>query len=64
VTFDNPDGPIWRYREDHVLSQLSDAETSVWRVATALARERGLLFMTNAMHCAVGTKPRDVIPRS
>jgi ubiquinone/menaquinone biosynthesis C-methylase UbiE len=64
VTFGNPDGPIWRYREDHVLSQLSEAETSVWHVATGLARERGLLFMTNAMHCAVGTKPRDVIPRS
>ena len=34
VTFDRPDGPIWRYREDHVLSQLTDAETSAWHAAT------------------------------
>ncbi|MDR3533448.1 MAG: methyltransferase domain-containing protein [Rhodopila sp.] len=58
VTFDNPDGPIWRYREDHVLSQLSGAETAIWREATRAARESGLLFMANPMHCAVGTKPQ------
>jgi SAM-dependent methyltransferase len=57
VTFDHPDGPIWRYREDHVLSQLSDTELGVWHDATATARGRGLLFMTNPMHCVVGTKP-------
>jgi ubiquinone/menaquinone biosynthesis C-methylase UbiE len=57
VTFDNPDGPIWRYREDHVLSQLSDSETTTWRRATGAARDQGLLFMANPMHCAVGTKP-------
>jgi SAM-dependent methyltransferase len=56
VTFDHPDGPIWRYREDHILSQLSDAETVVWRTATAAARDAGLLFMANPVHCAVGTK--------
>ena len=33
VTFDRPDGPIWRYREDHVLPQLNEAETAVWRAA-------------------------------
>jgi SAM-dependent methyltransferase len=57
VTFDNPDGPIWRYREDHVLSQLSETETLAWREATAQARDAGLLFMANPMHCSVGVKP-------
>ncbi len=57
VTFDNPDGPIWRYREDHALSQLSEAETHVWRDRTAKARANGLLFMAHPMHCVVGTKP-------
>jgi SAM-dependent methyltransferase len=56
VTFDHPDGPIWRYREDHVLSQLTDAETAVWRAATSSAREAGLLFMANPLHRAVGRK--------
>jgi SAM-dependent methyltransferase len=57
VTFDRPEGPIWRYREDHVLSQLTDAETAVWRTATNAAREAGLLFMANPLHRAVGRKP-------
>jgi ubiquinone/menaquinone biosynthesis C-methylase UbiE len=57
VTFANPDGPIWRYREDHILSQLSEAETSVWHEATRAARADGLLFMANPMHCCVGVKP-------
>ena len=57
VTFDQPDGPIWRYREDHVLSQLTDEETAVWRAATAAARAEGLLFMANPLHRAVGRKP-------
>jgi ubiquinone/menaquinone biosynthesis C-methylase UbiE len=57
VTFDHPDGPIWRYREDHILSQLTDAETEVWRTATTTAREAGLLFMANPLHRVVGRKP-------
>ncbi len=57
VTFDRPDGPIWRYREDHVLSQLTAAETAVWHAATHAAREAGLLFMANPLHRAVGRKP-------
>ena len=57
VTFDNPEGPIWRYREDHVLSGLNEADTAVWRRATAAAREEGLLFMAHPLHRAVGTKP-------
>ena len=58
VTLDRPDGPIWRYREDHVLSQLSPDETRDWRTAREAAREKGLLFMAHPMHCAVGVKPR------
>jgi SAM-dependent methyltransferase len=57
VTFDQPDGPIWRYREDHVLAQFSDREIATWRHATARAREQGLLFMANPLHRAVGRKP-------
>jgi SAM-dependent methyltransferase len=56
VTFDNPDGPIWRYREDHILSQLNATETAAWRAATERARTAGLLFMANPLHCVVGTK--------
>lgn len=57
VTFDRPDGPIWRYREDHVLSQLTEPETAIWHAATAAARQAGLLFMANPLHRAVGRKP-------
>ncbi len=57
VTLDRPDGPIWRYREDHVLSLLSAEETRDWRAATAQARRTGQLFMAHPMHCAVGVKP-------
>jgi SAM-dependent methyltransferase len=57
VTFDRPDGPIWRYREDHVLSQLDAAETEAWHAATAAARDAGLLFMANPLHRAVGRRP-------
>jgi SAM-dependent methyltransferase len=57
VTFDRPDGPIWRYREDHVLSQLTEAETADWHNATAAARQAELLFMANPLHRAVGRKP-------
>jgi SAM-dependent methyltransferase len=57
VTFDRPDGPIWRYREDHVLSQLTEPETAIWHTATAAARAAGLLFMANPLHRAVGRKP-------
>jgi ubiquinone/menaquinone biosynthesis C-methylase UbiE len=55
VTLDRPDGPIWRYREDHVLSLLSEEETAVWRAARDAAGDQ--LFMAHPMHCAVGLKP-------
>jgi ubiquinone/menaquinone biosynthesis C-methylase UbiE len=57
VTLDQPDGPIWRYREDHATSLLSDAELAQWHALTAQARAAGLLFQSHPMHCAVGTKP-------
>jgi SAM-dependent methyltransferase len=57
ITFDRPDGPIWRYREDHVLSGLTEEETAVWRAATEAARRDGLLFMANPLHRVVGRKP-------
>jgi SAM-dependent methyltransferase len=56
VTLDEPEGPIWRYREDHVLSQLSLTETAVWDAARAAATEEGLLMQAHALHCAVATK--------
>jgi ubiquinone/menaquinone biosynthesis C-methylase UbiE len=57
VTLDQPGGPIWRYREDHVLSLLTEAELATWQAARAKAGEDGLLMMAHPLHCAVGTKP-------
>ena len=57
VTLDQPDGPIWRYREDHVLSLLTPEETQIWHALTAAARSDGALMMAHPMHCAVATKP-------
>ena len=57
VTLDRPSGPIWRNREDHVLSQLSLEELPLWRAARDRAEQDGLLFMAHPLHCAVGTKP-------
>jgi SAM-dependent methyltransferase len=57
VTLDCPGGPIWRNREDHVLSQLSAQELMIWDSERNRAEEEGLLFMAHPLHCAVGTKP-------
>jgi ubiquinone/menaquinone biosynthesis C-methylase UbiE len=57
VTLDRPDGPIWRYREDHVLSLLSPEELPAWQQARAKAEADGVLFGAHAMHCAVGRRP-------
>jgi len=57
VTLDRPDGPIWRYREDHLLTQLTAAETTAWRAARDAVDKQGLLFMAHPMHCVVGHKP-------
>jgi SAM-dependent methyltransferase len=57
VTLDRPDGPIWRYREDHVLSLLTPDETATWHSLTDAARRDGVLLMAHPMHCAVGVKP-------
>jgi SAM-dependent methyltransferase len=57
VTLDEPEGPMWRYREDHILSQLSLAESAAWRAARLAASEQGLLMQAHALHCAVARKP-------
>ncbi|MDX2158190.1 MAG: methyltransferase domain-containing protein [Hyphomicrobiaceae bacterium] len=58
VTLDRPGSTIWRYREDHVLSQLDAKETACWRIAATKAADAGGFFHAHAMHCAVGVKPR------
>jgi SAM-dependent methyltransferase len=57
VTLDQPDGPIWRYREDHVLSLLSANELPVWHAARDKAVADGTLLCAHPLHCCVGTKP-------
>jgi hypothetical protein len=57
VTLDRPDGPIWRYREDHVLSLLDREELTIWRAARDKAEADGLLMMAHPLHAAVGRKP-------
>jgi ubiquinone/menaquinone biosynthesis C-methylase UbiE len=57
ITLDRPGGPIWRYREDHVLSLLSDDERAGWQAAREQAATDGVLMSAHALHCAVGTKP-------
>ena len=64
VTLDHPEGPMWRHREDHVLSQLSLAETAAWQAARIAASEEGLLMQAHALHCAVATKPASHISRA
>jgi SAM-dependent methyltransferase len=57
ITLDRPEGPIWRYREDHVLSLLNSDQMPTWRATRDAADQAGLLFMAHPMHCAVGIKP-------
>jgi SAM-dependent methyltransferase len=58
VTLDDPEGPMWRYREDHVLSQLSAEQTQVWHAARKAAELEGVLLQAHTLHCAVATKRR------
>jgi SAM-dependent methyltransferase len=58
VTLDQPAGPIWRYREDHVLSLLIEEELAIWHAARDQAAQGGTLMMAHPLHCAVGTKPK------
>ena len=58
ITLDEPNGPIWRYREDHVLSQLTPTEMAAWHAARLAATEDGLLMQAHALHCAVATKQK------
>jgi ubiquinone/menaquinone biosynthesis C-methylase UbiE len=57
ITLDRPDSPIWRYREDHVLSLLSPDELPVWHAARDKAAAGGTLLCSHALHCCIGTKP-------
>jgi SAM-dependent methyltransferase len=57
ITLDQPGGPIWRYREDDVLSRLSPEDVVAWSDARAKAARHGVLVQAHALHCAVGTKP-------
>ena len=59
VTLDQPAGPIWRYREDHILSLLDPEELTIWRAARDKAEADGLLMMAHPLHAAVGRKPDD-----
>jgi SAM-dependent methyltransferase len=58
ITLDRPDSPIWRYREDHVLSLLSPDELPVWHAARDKAAAEGTLLCSHALHCCIGTKPQ------
>ena len=57
ITLDRPEGPIWRYREDHVLSVLDADELPVWHEARARAAATGTLICSHALHCCIGTRP-------
>ncbi len=57
VTLDRPGGTIWRYREDHVLSQLDAAERTRWQQLSKAAAATTGNVQAHPMHCAVGTKP-------
>jgi SAM-dependent methyltransferase len=57
ITLDQPEGPIWRYREDDVLSRLSQEDAIAWSDAKEKAVKHGVLVQAHALHCAVGTKP-------
>jgi ubiquinone/menaquinone biosynthesis C-methylase UbiE len=63
VTLDRPDGPIWRYREDHVLSLLDGEELAIWHAARDRAAQEGLLLTAHALHGAVGHKPENWAPQ-
>jgi len=57
ITLDQPGGPIWRYREDDVLSRLSPEDAIAWSDARGKAARHGVLAQAHALHCAVGRKP-------
>jgi ubiquinone/menaquinone biosynthesis C-methylase UbiE len=57
ITLDRPGSPIWRYREDHVLSLLDPEELAVWHAAREKAVQDGVLLSAHPLHAAVGRKP-------
>jgi SAM-dependent methyltransferase len=56
VTLDRPEGPIWRFREDYVLSLFTAEQTELWHAARDAVSAERLLLAAHPMHCAVGTK--------
>lgn len=57
LALDRPEGPIWRYLEEHALSQLDAPGRNAWITARdAAAGPDGLVIMANPVHCAVGRK--------
>jgi hypothetical protein len=56
LTLAQPDGPIWRYREDHALSLLTPDELPIWQEARANAERDGVLPAVHSLGCAVGRK--------
>ena len=47
---------IERY-EQQILAALTLGETEQWRQAVTAAKADGTFFITQAYHCAVGSKP-------
>ena len=43
--------------QQQILATLTAEEAAEWRSAVAQAAAEGTLFITSALHCAVGTKP-------
>src|SRR5215831_15327699 len=49
ITLDQPEAPIWRYREDDVLSRLSPENTIAWSDARERAARQGVLVQAHAL---------------
>ena len=43
--------------QQQILATLTEEEAAEWRSAVVQAEAQGTLFVTSALHCAVGTKP-------
>ena len=57
ASFDQVEGPFFRYLEGLMLAQLTAEERPAWHSASRAARNAGLLFATAPHHCVVGRKP-------
>jgi ubiquinone/menaquinone biosynthesis C-methylase UbiE len=43
--------------QQQILATLTEEEAAEWRSAVVQAEAQGTLFITSALHCAIGTKP-------